>query len=50
MFVVCERSKMESINKVSEHFPLWRGAGGGFSSTVKTLLRIIIQTLPITYC
>ncbi len=24
---------MRSINKVSEHFPLWRGVGGGFSST-----------------
>jgi hypothetical protein len=32
MFVVCQRSKMESINKISEHFPLWRWIRAGFSS------------------
>ena len=53
MFVVCERNKMKSKNKVSEHFPLWRGAGGGFSTSnihhSTFLTPITHYPLPITF-
>jgi hypothetical protein len=44
---------MKSKNKVSEHFPLWRAAGGGFSTSniqYSTLLAPITHyLLPITH-
>jgi hypothetical protein len=48
MFVVCERNKMKSINKVSEHFPLWRGAGGGFSINIQ-YSTLLAKYYPLDY-
>ncbi|MFZ1584204.1 MAG: hypothetical protein WAT40_05560, partial [Saprospiraceae bacterium] len=37
---------MKSKNKVSEHFPLWREAGGGFSSTESIITKSNFHVTP----
>ncbi len=46
--LMCLRNKMKNLSKVSEHFPLWRGAGGGFSFTNNIIKKYSLDFIPNT--
>ena len=46
--LMCVRNKMKNLSEVSEYFPLWRGAGGGFSFTNNIIMKYSLDFIPNT--